>query len=134
MAETFYCLGKEIHFSNKGAKELQDLWIEIGNEFKDKNGTKELIEILKDWNNGPQGNRAYDIDDSNEDFDNVEPLKRWLEFNEILIIEIQNKRNECQLFNKETESEVIDRWKEKLKFISDGIKKEIRIKTVPNNV
>lgn len=125
MAETYYCLEQELHFTNTGAFELQKAWIAIGKKQLETKGMITLIDMLEKSNNRGQGNRAYDIDDSNEDFCSVEPLVCWLRVNEELRDEVWSKGNLYGLFSREVPVDFTDSWRDKLRLISEGIRKEI---------
>ena len=124
MAESYQCKGELVHFTNGGAELLQENWIEIGKELISEHGVTEILERLEKENLNGQGNRAYGIDETNEDFTTPEPILRWYEINEQLLNEIKRQGLNCRLFQGNGDCELLDNWIKRLTIISDALTNE----------
>lgn len=125
MAETFFCNGNLVHFTNGGCHELYLTWSKCAAEL----GYAELSEQLLRRTKFGWGFAADGIDEEflSDEFIDISIRKKWLESMQLLIKEISSKGKISEEMDVNWDDELREYWISKLTILKNTLSEQVNV-------
>jgi hypothetical protein len=125
MAETFFCRGEQVHFTNDGCHELYVTWSKCASRL----GHNELSKALDLRANIGRGFAADGIDNEflSEEFQDRQVKCKWLEVMGLLINDIYKHGEISEGMDVNWDQELREYWLRKLSILRSTLNEQVNV-------